>query len=235
MFEYVKDYHLDFKGDLVKRANTGLIVLHHSEGGETETIQSIHDYHKSRGHKGIDYNICVQKDGSVVWGRGLEPVGGHTMNKGKTAGVNARSVGIVCLGNFMQEKMGEAQKEALKKIVADVVRYYKLGSITQIVTHREIAGADYTDCPGNNFPADEVRGYILSGGTAQPTVEDKNIWKVTVEELNFRREADRQADIIAVLHMDDRVKLDRYVVGEDWARVAVDGILGYVWLKYIGE
>lgn len=235
MFEYVKDYCLEFSGDLVKRKNTNLIVLHHSEGGAAETARSIHDYHKSLGHKGIDYNICVQKDGAVVWGRGLEATGGHTMNKGKTAGVNARSVGIVCLGNFMQEKMGEAQKEALKKITADVVRHYRFGSISQIVTHAEIAGADYTDCPGVNFPADEVREFIRMGGTAQPAPEDRYIWKVTVGELNFRREADKRSDILAVLHRGDCVKLDRYMEGEDWARVTVNGCLGYVWLKYIGE
>lgn len=235
MFEYVKDYGLNFKGELIKRKNTDMIVLHHSEGGEAETVRSIHDYHKSLGHKGIDYNICVQKDGVIAWGRGLDAEGGHTMNKGKTAGVNSRSVGIVCLGNFMREKMGDAQKEALKRVVSDVVRHYRIGSISQIVTHRKIAGKDYTDCPGIYFPADELREFIRTGGCAQPTAEDKYIWKVTAGELNFRREADRQSEILAVLHRGDCVKLDRYVENEDWARVYVDGRLGYVWLKYIGE
>ena len=65
-FDYVKDYGLKFNGTLTKRTKTNLIVLRHSEGGSSETVQSIHNYHLSEGHKGIDYNICIEKDGDVV-------------------------------------------------------------------------------------------------------------------------------------------------------------------------
>ncbi len=237
-FEYVQDHHLKFSGILTKRGKTDLIVLHHSEGGAAETVESIHNYHLGEGHKGIDYNICVLKNGDVVWGRGLEYEGGHTMNKAglPTYGVNASSVGIVCLGNFMRDQMGDAQKEALKRIVADIVRYYHFTSITQIVTHKEIAGPGYTDCPGIYFPTDEIREFIRNGGkTAEPTPADPYLWHVTVGDLNFRQDADLKAPVIEVLHRGDEVKLDRYVEGEKWARVYAHGRLGYVWLNYIGE
>ena len=242
-FDYVKDYHLQFNGVLQKRQKTDLIVLQHSEGGSAETVERIHADHMSEGHKGIDYNVCVQKDGAVVWGRGLEMIGGHTMNKKglPTYGVNARSVGIVCLGNFNKNQMATAQKDALKRVVADIVRHYHFSSINQIVTHKEKYGQNAsgewrTDCPGTYFPADEVRTFIRSGGkTAEPTVQDPLEWRVTVGTLNFRKAADLKAPVLAQLHRGDAVKLERYEPNEDWARVIHDGTVGYVWLKYIGE
>lgn len=232
--EYIKDAGLKFSGVLTKRKETNLIVLHHVEGNAT--VQSVHEQHLKRGHKGIDYNLYVAKNGDVYNGRGLEYEGGHVNNSNsKTKGVNVRSVGIVCQGDFTIERMLEPQKEALKQLVADIVRHYHFDSISQIVTHREIAGFDYTDCPGKYFPADEIREYIRSGGTAEPTPEDKLIWRVTVGDLNLRADANTKSKILKTLHRNDRVKLDRYVEGEDWARVYVGDQLGYVWLKYIGE
>lgn len=236
MFEYVRDAHLVFSGTPEVRKKTDLIVLHHSEGGAGETVESIHEYHKSKGHKGIDYNICVLKNGDVFWGRGLNAVGGHVSNSWhKTAGVNARSVGIVCLGNFMVEHMGDAQVSALKKITADVVRHYNLDSADKIVTHREIAGEGYTDCPGTYFPEVALRDFICTGGTAMPQVQNALVWKVCVEALNFRESPSLSARVLAVLHRGDEVKLDRYVRGENWARVLVNNTPGWVWLRYIGE
>ena len=221
MFEYINDYCLQFNGDLVKRKNTNLIVLHHSEGGPCETVQSIHEYHKSLGHKGIDYNICVQKDGNVVWGRGLEAAGGHTMNKGETAGVNARSVGIVCLGNFMREKMGDIQKDALKKTVADVVRYYRFGSISQIATHAEIAGTDYTDCPGIHFPADEVREFIRTGGSAQPACEENPYMYTAIKDTPLLA-------VVGIIKAGQAVQLDSYFDKDILARIKAGESTGQV-------
>lgn len=236
MFEYVKDYGLQFNGILEEREKTDLIVFHHSEGGVKETVRSIHEYHQTEGHKGIDYNGCIEQDGGIAWGRGLLYEGGHTLNKKglPTYGVNGRSFGVVCLGNFQENEMGQPQKEGLKTFTADLVRYFHIGSISQLVTHREIAGRDHTDCPGDNFPIDELREFIRTGGTAEPT-EDPLLWRVTVENLNFRQDADKRAKVEQVLHRGDRVKLDRYIEGENWARVYANGQLGYVWLKYIGE
>jgi hypothetical protein len=219
MFEYVKDYGLNFKGGLINRKNTDLIVLHHSEGGASETVQSIHDYHLSEGHKGIDYNVCIQKDGTVVWGRGLDAEGGHTMNKAglPTCGVNARSVGIVCLGNFMKEKMGDVQKEALKKIVSDVVRYYKFDSASQIVSHREIAGRGYTDCPGDNFPIEEVRAFIRAGGAPE---ENPYIYTAVKDTPLLAQ--------IGVVKAGQKVQLDSYFDKDVLARIKIGGNTGQV-------
>lgn len=167
MFEYVKNCGLSFAWNLAYRKKTNLIVLHHSEGSSSETVQSIHEWHKALGHAGIDYNVCVERDGTAVWGRGLDAVGGHTMNKVflPTYGVNARSVGVCCLGNFNRYEMPDAQKAGLKHLVADLVKYYGFSSVSQIVTHKGLAGESYTDCPGKNFPYEEVIQYIMNGGS----------------------------------------------------------------------
>jgi hypothetical protein len=234
MFGYIKDLGLEPKRPYTERDKTDLIALHHFESDAS--AQAVHAYHISRGHNGIDYNIVVLKNGDVVWGRGLEYEGGHTNNSvPKTRGVNARSVGIACQGNFNLEEMGAAQKDMLKRVVADVVRHYNFSSIKQIVTHKEISGVDYTDCPGTYFPADEIREFIRSGAPAAQT-KDPLLWMVTVGDLNFR--ATPGGKVLKTLHYGDLVYLRRYVKSENWSRVRLggpDGQEGYVWLKYIGE
>lgn len=122
MFEYVKDYGLKFKGTLVPRKSTKRILLHETCGGPLETVLGIHAYHLSRGHKGIDYNICVEKDGGVVWGRGLEYCGGSVNNSNiSTKGMNDDSVAIVALGNFDIDQMPEAQKDGIKRITREEI------------------------------------------------------------------------------------------------------------------
>lgn len=165
-FEYVKDYRLQFAGALTPRKVTRRILLHHTSGGDAETVPGIHAYHLSKGHKGIDYNICVERDGTVSWGRGIAYCGGSVNNtNASTKGMNNDSVAIVALGDFERNAMTDAQKEALKRIARDVVRHY---GIAEIKGHNEVAGQDYTDCPGKYFPLDEVRAYAL-GGAGEPT------------------------------------------------------------------
>jgi peptidoglycan hydrolase-like protein with peptidoglycan-binding domain len=77
-----------------------------------------------------------------------------------TKGMNDDSVAIVALGNYEATQMPTEQKEALKRVVRDVVQHY---AITDIRGHYEVAGRGYTDCPGQYFPLEEVRAYALSG------------------------------------------------------------------------
>ncbi len=243
MFEYVKDAGLKPARAYAVRKKTDLIILHHVEGDMS--VSDIHVMHMKKGDRGIDYNIYVGTDGTVFWGRGLQAEGGHVKNGGKTRGMNARSVGIVCNGDFNREQMGAAQLSALKRVVADVVRHYGFESVSQIITHKEAAGAGYTDCPGKYFPAEKVRAYIRDGGedTLQEVADspadangDPLYWHVAVNELNYRDV--KSGKVLGQLHRGDIVYLDRYVMGEDWARVRIggrEGRLAKVWLKFIGK
>ena len=161
MFEYIKDYHLQFNGALTPRRATKRILLHHTSGGDAETVAGIHAYHLSKGHKGIDYNICVERDGSVAWGRGLTYCGGSVNNSAAlTRGMNDDSVAIAALGDFEHNHMSKAQADALFRVTRDVAQYYGLA---EIKGHSEVAGRSYTDCPGRYFPLDEVRSYATGG------------------------------------------------------------------------
>ena len=148
-FSYIKDAGLTPARAYTKRKKTNLIILHHVQGNMS--VQAVHAMHVARGHKGIDYNIYIDKDGTVYWGRGLEYVGGHTLDR---LGYNDRSVGIVCNGDFQAEQMGEAQKEALVHVMRDVCAQY---GITDVRGHREVSD---TDCPGRYFPLEEVRACV---------------------------------------------------------------------------
>jgi len=182
MFAYVKDLGLTPQRPYAQREKSDLIVLHHFESDAG--AQAVHAYHISRGHKGIDYNIVVLKNGEAVWGRGLAFEGGHTSNTAaRTRGVNARSVGIACQGNFNLEKMGAAQLDTLCRVTREVADHY---GISDIRGHREISGADYTDCPGKHFPVDEVRMFALRKEkplAAKPTFHISKILKRGMDDI----------------------------------------------------
>lgn len=171
MFDYVKDTGLAPKGAYTKRKKTERILLHHTSGGQggVQKVRDIHAYHVSRGHKGIDYNIVVDTNGDVWWGRGLEYCGGSVNNtNAKTKGYNDTSIAIVAIGDFETYKMPEAQLKALLVLVRDVADYY---GIKTILGHDEAAGPGYTDCPGKYFPLAEVKAYALHREAAEPQQE----------------------------------------------------------------
>ena len=237
MFEYVIDLGLKPARPYTPRTidNIDLIVLHHFESDTS--VEGVHAYHISKGHKGIDYNAVVRLDGSVVWGRGLLFEGGHTNNsQPETKGVNARSIGIVFQGDFNKRIMSKEQLKAGEQFIADcVIACPKIDSISKIVTHREISGFDYTDCPGLNFPATQIREFIRTYKAVEST-PDPLIYKVIVQALNFRTAPNGK--ILKTLHYGDLVYLKRYVDTEDWSRVRLGsdkGQEGYVWLNYIGK
>lgn len=140
------DAGLKFAGTLQKRSMTDLIILHHAAG--QGSVEAVHNYHLSLGWKGIAYNYYVRRDGSIYRGRPEDTVGGHT------SGYNSRSVGICAEGNFENESMSEAQREALRALVLDVRSRYP---DTRTVRHRDLAA---TACPGANYPFE----YIAAAG-----------------------------------------------------------------------
>ncbi len=245
-FEYVKDYRLQFAGALTPRKVTRRILLHHTSGGDAETVPSIHAYHLSKGHKGIDYNICVERDGTVSWGRGLNFCGGSVNNtNASTKGMNNDSVAIAALGDFEHSQMPEAQKEGIKRITRDVVQHY---GITEIKGHNEVAGRDYTDCPGKFFPLDEVRAYALGGQPATPAPQPTTSTPTLTRNLQLKNPMMRGDDVRMaqeqlVFHRAEPGKIDgifgkktkeatirfqkaRIAEGHDLGKSGADGVIG---------
>ena len=138
----VIDVGLEFNGPRYKRSETDYIILHHEAGNGS--VEDVHNYHLSKGWKGIAYHYFVRKDGSIYRGRPEDTSGGHT------TGYNHNSIGICAEGNFELETMSDAQRDALHALVLDVRTRYP---DTQTVRHRDLAA---TACPGKNYPFDFI-------------------------------------------------------------------------------
>ncbi|GEM_PF-7002828 len=148
MFEYIIDKELVFKGTKKRFTKSPQrIVLHHSGASADQTVEQIHNYHiNHNGWLGIGYNALVDKNGNVFWSRGIEYVGAHCK------GYNETSVGICAIGNMETGQMPEKQKTSIIKLVQDIKTFYP--SITTVCGHKELAA---TDCPGKNYPLEEIK------------------------------------------------------------------------------
>lgn len=127
---------------LTPRTITDLLVLHHEAG--RGTVESVHNYHLSKGWAGIAYHYFVTLDGTIYRGRPEDMQGGHTK------GYNERSIGICAEGNFETETMSDAQREALRALVLDIRSRYPG---IDVVRHKDLAA---TACPGKNYPFDYI-------------------------------------------------------------------------------
>ena len=140
--------NLQFK-DMSTRKATQRIILHHADAKNC-SAEDIHRWHLNNGWSGAGYHFLVRKDGKVYRLRPEEKVGAHAY------GVNYNSLGICFEGDYMQEDMSEAQKEAGKELVAYLKKKY---NITTVQAHRDVCA---TSCPGDKFPFDEIANFESS-------------------------------------------------------------------------
>ena len=136
------------------RKTTTDLILHHAAASNV-AAQTIHQWHLNNGWAGIAYHYYVTKGGSVYRGRPENWLGGHTTN------YNSCSIGICFEGNFDNDVMTAAQREAGAELVADIKKRYPGINVGKHGWYNATA------CPGKNFPFDE----IVSGKTTEP-VED---------------------------------------------------------------
>lgn len=142
---------LSFASALEKRTITDEIVLHHAAG--TGSVKDIHNWHiNGNGWAGIGYHFYVRKNGEVYAGRPVDTVGAHTY------GENSHTIGICFEGNFENETMSEAQKNAGAELVAKLRKDFP--TIKRVSGHRDHGS---TACPGKNFPFE-----YIAAGKAEP-------------------------------------------------------------------
>ena len=134
--------NLNFK-DMSDRKSTERIILHHADAKNC-SAEDIHRWHLNNGWSGAGYHFLVRKDGKVYRLRPEEKVGAHAY------GANYNSLGICFEGDYMQEDMTEAQKEAGKELVAYLKNKY---NIKTVQAHRDVCA---TSCPGDKFPFNEI-------------------------------------------------------------------------------
>ena len=130
-----------------------LIIVHCSanKAGSALRMADIDRYHRSLGWKGCGYHYVIPTDGSIEVGRPEEMVGAHCVNH------NKYSIGVCYIGGLAADGITpadtrtEAQKLALKSLLADLQQRYPKALV---LGHCEL---DYRKphCPG--FDAAELR------------------------------------------------------------------------------
>ena len=143
---------------MTNRSKTTRIILHHAEASSC-TAEQIHQWHKNNGWSGAGYHFLVRKDGKVYRLRPENKVGAHA------SGSNSDSIGVCFEGKYMTETMPAAQKNAGKELVSYLKSKY---GISKVQKHSDVCS---TDCPGKNFPFNE----IVAGGTTVTTNKPKQV------------------------------------------------------------
>lgn len=185
---YIIEKTYKWASSLSKRKSTKRIILHHAES-KSCTADDIHKWHLANGWAGIGYHFFVRKDGSIYRGRPEDTLGSHAK------GANSDSIGICAEGSYMKETMPEAQKQAIKELVAHLKNKY---GITKVQRHKDVTS---TDCPGNNYPFDEIVNGSASTSTPQLTPQlgsSYDNWVARLqEELNSQFKAGLVVDGIS--------------------------------------
>lgn len=113
------------------------IVVHctATPAGHRVSVEDIDSWHRARGYKCIGYHYLVDVDGSVYAGRDVNRIGAHAL------GHNARSIGVCYVGGLSadgsraMDTRTEDQREALRKLVAQL---RKLIPGARVVGHNEL-------------------------------------------------------------------------------------------------
>ena len=114
------------------------IIVHCSATAEglDYTVGDIDRWHKSRGWQCIGYHYVIYRDGSVHTGRPVAQIGAHC------TGHNANSIGVCYIGGCAadgktpKDTRTPQQREALRRLVADLQKQYPGATVHG---HREFA------------------------------------------------------------------------------------------------
>lgn len=147
--------NLSFKS-MTNRNRTTRIVLHHA-AAKSCTAEQIHQWHLNNGWSGAGYHFLVRKDGSIYRLRPENKIGAHA------SGSNYDSLGVCFEGDFMSETMGELQRKAGAELVSYLKSKY---GISKVQRHKDVGA---TDCPGVNFPFNEIAN---TGTSTSATTSD---------------------------------------------------------------
>lgn len=135
------------------------IILHHAD--MNGTVEQVDQVHKDEGFSMIGYNYYVRKDGSIWRGRPEGAIGANCYN------YNMKSISICAEGNFMIDIMPSAQKQSIGILVKYIQSEYN--NRLKVVGHKELYN---TDCPGINYPIDDIKNGIIETAIQEPIKEE---------------------------------------------------------------
>ncbi len=137
------------------------ILIHHSATEPDASVADIRAAHRARGFIDIGYHYLIHPDGTVAPGRPEHQQGAHAR------GLNARSLGICCIGNFETTQPDPRQIQALTELVILLTRRYAVAP-HRIIGHRDVMrispAATVTVCPGTHLACHipQIRSKALS-------------------------------------------------------------------------
>ena len=125
------------------------IVVHHTASPDSWTLEKTRAYHKGqKGWSDIGYHYVVETNPLAFRvGRRADVNGAHAK------GVNHSSVGLVVIGNFVENEISRETLCFVAAAVADLCKSYGL-SASDVYGHKEV-GTTPTACPG--FDVDALR------------------------------------------------------------------------------
>ena len=139
--------------------NPKKILIHHTASPqEWTTYIDVNRWHKDRGYsvsaKGfyIAYHYFIGKDGKVTQARSDWERTMHT----RVEDVNNESIAICLAGNFEQEELSEAQRDALSDLLLEKTQEYGVKP-KNVLRHRDVQA---TLCPGKNLNIELYRNKI---------------------------------------------------------------------------
>ncbi len=139
------------------------IVIHHTATTEGNA-RLLDRAHRRRGFSnGLGYHFVINNGTSGRADGRLEV--GHRWTRQETGahcnagGMNHHGIGIVLVGNFMEQPPSSAQLATLAALVERLSAYYRI-SLNRIIRHRDVAGKN-TACPGRMFPWTTFRSHLF--------------------------------------------------------------------------
>ena len=150
--------NLNFK-QMDTRSSTKRIILHHAAAKKC-SAEDIHRWHLNNGWSGAGYHFLVRKDGTIYRLRPEDKVGAHAY------GSNYDSLGICFEGDYKEEIMQEEEIKAGRELVNFLKNKY---GINTVQVHKNV---NATNCPGDNFPFDQIANET---GESKPSKEKGKI------------------------------------------------------------
>lgn len=138
------------------------IVVHHTatDTGDAYSIDQLH--HKRGFWNGLGYHFLVnngtqgKQDGQIQVGpRWIKQQNGAHAN---AAGMNERGIGIAVVGNFSEQRLTQAEFNALVFLVRTLQEYYRIPG-ANVIRHGEVPGKN-TECPGTRFPWSQFKNKL---------------------------------------------------------------------------
>ena len=152
--------NLNFK-QMDTRSSTQRIILHHAAAKKC-SAEDIHRWHLNNGWSGAGYHFLVRKDGTIYRLRPEDKVGAHAY------GANYDSLGICFEGDYKEEIMQEEEIKAGRELVNFLKNKY---GINTVQVHKNV---NATNCPGDNFPFDQIANSNETG-VSKPSQEKGKI------------------------------------------------------------